>query len=424
MISVISPFHRPIMRFMSEAWRCLKAQSFKNWEWILVPNGGAFVPDVMRKEKNVKVVEVKDDKDAPHNRIGRLKRAACDAARGEIIVELDLDDILMPEALMKISQAFGDHKVNFVYSNDAEFQEGSWESNMFSPYWGWRHRPFIYKKHKLVQHVAWPPSVHMMRFVFWAPDHVRAWRKAAYDFIGGHDPSLSIGDDHDLCCRFYVAYGAAGFKHIDDCLYLYRVHGENTCRVWNEEIQKQTDANYCRYSRDMIQKWARDEDLEMIDLGAGENTWPGYKSVDIKPPADMVCDLNKRWPFEDSSVGAIKAHHIFEHLRDPIHTMNEAYRVLAPGGWLLMELPSTEGRGAFQDPTHVSFWNENSFLYYTHRQWAKFIKPAMNCRFQKSRIVTYFPSKEWEDLKIPVVQADLIALKPPYDQGPPGEVLI
>ncbi len=28
-------------------------------------------------------------------------------------------------------------------------------------------------------------------------------------------------------------------------------------------------------------------------------------------------------------------------------------------------VPSTDGRGAFQDPTHVSFWNINSFMYYS-----------------------------------------------------------
>ena len=30
--------------------------------------------------------------------------------------------------------------------------------------------------------------------------------------------------------------------------------------------------------------------------------------------------------------------------------------------------PSTDGRGAFQDPTHVSFYNENSFWYFTDRR--------------------------------------------------------
>jgi hypothetical protein len=45
--------------------------------------------------------------------------------------------------------------------------------------------------------------------------------------------------------------------------------------------------------------------------------------------------------------------------------MNELYRVLADHGVAEIIVPSTDGPGAFQDPTHRSFWNRNSFRYYT-----------------------------------------------------------
>jgi len=45
--------------------------------------------------------------------------------------------------------------------------------------------------------------------------------------------------------------------------------------------------------------------------------------------------------------------------------MRETHRCLSPQGWLLSQTLSTDRRGAFQDPTHVSFWNSNSFWYYT-----------------------------------------------------------
>ena len=44
--------------------------------------------------------------------------------------------------------------------------------------------------------------------------------------------------------------------------------------------------------------------------------------------------------------------------------IEEIYRVLKPGGLFTSMTPSTDGRGAFQDPTHVSFWNRNSWLYF------------------------------------------------------------
>jgi hypothetical protein len=44
--------------------------------------------------------------------------------------------------------------------------------------------------------------------------------------------------------------------------------------------------------------------------------------------------------------------------------MEEAYRCLKPGGTFEIMVPSTDGRGAFQDPTHKTWWNMNSFSYY------------------------------------------------------------
>jgi len=101
-----------------------------------------------------------------------------------------------------------------------------------------------------------------------------------------------------------------------------------------------------------------------VNLGCSDRLETGFVNVDICEPADLVADLRERWPWEDSIVDEIRAWDIIEHLPDKIHTMNEAFRVLKPGGKLDIIVPTTEGRGAFQDPTHVSFWNRNSFFYF------------------------------------------------------------
>jgi predicted SAM-dependent methyltransferase len=132
-------------------------------------------------------------------------------------------------------------------------------------------------------------------------------------------------------------------------------------------------------------RWADLNGLRKIDLGGAINSRQGYEIVDIYQ-GDISCDLNERWPFEDDSIGVVRAYDIFEHLRDPLHTMKELYRVLAPGGYALIQVPSTDGRGAFQDPTHVSYWNENSFLYYTDHEKARFIHTPV--RFQSMRLYT------------------------------------
>lgn len=103
-----------------------------------------------------------------------------------------------------------------------------------------------------------------------------------------------------------------------------------------------------------------------LNLGCSDKHIAGYVNVDRVHPADIITNLAERWPWEDSSADDIIAHDIIEHLPDKILTMNEAYRVLQHGGMLRVIVPTTDGPGAFQDPTHVSYWHRNSFWYYTH----------------------------------------------------------
>lgn len=106
-----------------------------------------------------------------------------------------------------------------------------------------------------------------------------------------------------------------------------------------------------------------------IDLGCGGSRTEGYVGVDLRPQEDIdiVCDLTKGWPFRDCTIDRLRASHIVEHLSDSLHTMNEAFRVLKPGSEFEIDVPSTKGAGAFCDPTHKSFWNFHSFMYYDMR---------------------------------------------------------
>lgn len=99
-----------------------------------------------------------------------------------------------------------------------------------------------------------------------------------------------------------------------------------------------------------------------------------------------------------------------EHVPAKVPLINELYRLLAPGGMLLTMTPSSDGRGAYQDPTHVAFYNENSFWYYTDNQYRAFV-PEIQARFQNSRLVTYYPTDWHSKNNISYVVANLIAVK-------------
>lgn len=116
--------------------------------------------------------------------------------------------------------------------------------------------------------------------------------------------------------------------------------------------------------------------MTRLNLGASDDRRAGYLSVDIAPPADVVCDLRARWPWADSTVDEIFAHDVFEHIDNPafpmgkgaIWCMNEAHRVLKPGGVLDLYVPCLPGDAPFVDPTHVTVWTQ-SHRYYFDERW-------------------------------------------------------
>lgn len=108
-----------------------------------------------------------------------------------------------------------------------------------------------------------------------------------------------------------------------------------------------------------------------LNLGCSDDLREGFVNVDIHEPKLIKegcefkwADIAIFWPWKDSTVDFILANDIIEHLPDKIYTMNNAWRVLKPGGVMDITVPTTDGPGAWQDPTHVSFWNRNSFKYY------------------------------------------------------------
>jgi predicted SAM-dependent methyltransferase len=106
-----------------------------------------------------------------------------------------------------------------------------------------------------------------------------------------------------------------------------------------------------------------------IDLGCGRRKVEGYYGIDCQAldGVDLVCDCNSAIPLGSDIASCIRAFDFLEHIANDkrIHIMSEIWRLLKPDGIFISMTPSTDGRGAFQDPTHYSFWNENSFWYYT-----------------------------------------------------------
>lgn len=367
-ISCFTPTHNP--KYISELYQSIKDQPF--YEWVIIPQD-CQIPDF--KDDRIKIFPIPK---AGDHFVGALKKYACSKCTGDILLELDHDDLLMPTAIEEVEKAFKDAEVGFVYSNTANFRNNFEKTERYGEAFGWKYRPVEYNEHQLEEHISFEPTPEAVSRIWYAPNHLRAWRKSVYDKIGGHNTGMRVLDDQELLCRTFIE---TKFKHIDKCLYLYRIDGNNTWLKYNKEIQNNVYRIYDQY----IEKMGLKVDGRKLDLGGRFGKNKDYESVDLKD-ADINTDLNQKWPFEDNSVSVIRANDVFEHLKDPIFTMKECWRVLKPGGFLIGQVPSTDGRGAFQDPTHCSFWNENSFFYYTNKNWAKYIDTPV--KFQAVRLYT------------------------------------
>jgi SAM-dependent methyltransferase len=429
-ISIFTPTHRT--KYLLEAYESIRDQDYD--EWVIYPNAGATVEDIPREilADNRTVLITPGVEFTPKfaadglPNIGSVKKYVCSKCKGDLLAELDHDDMLTPHTIERVRDAFEDPDVLMVYTNAASFNNddksprffgNAGPSTNYDSINGWSYRDF-YMGGVLYKETVCPESTPFHNSLIWfAPDHLRVFRAAAYNKLGGHNEDLATLDDQDLMARFFIE---GKFKHLDFCGYLYRVDGSNSWLVRNEALQETKWEIQRQYLYQMIVAEGTRNGSIMLDLGGGIDRAEGFISVDLVG-GDVCCDLNGSWAFEDSSVYCIRAFDIAEHLLDPIHFMSEAHRVLMPGGYLLFNTPSAMGQGAFQDPTHRSFWVENSLLYYTRREQARYIRNT-EIRFKDATLFTYYPSQWHQDKNVSYISSVLICLKDSY--RPMGPELI
>jgi len=427
--SVFTPTHD--IKDIDQPLQSLKNQTLKDFEWVILLNKGALDSEAELKTKlsgsEIKFKIIRQEEQPPaspedkkeeavEKNIGFLKKKCCSEAEGEYLVELDHDDALMPECLEQLSKAFNEG-YDFVYSDDYFLTERKNESGAmpearewdyvtpFSSDFGWKVE---IDEEGNRYHPSHDPSALSLSYIWYAPDHVRAWKKSFYDKIGGHEEKLDVCDDYELLCRTYIK---GSCHRIPKPLYKYHAFEKRTsANEKNKKIQELTMQIHDVYILEVASKWADINNLKKIDLGSGSSTYSDFTGVDKKENgSNVVFDLNEpNWPFEDGSVGVFRSWNSLNFLEDPIHVMKEAYRCLSDYGWFIIDVPSTDGRGAFMDPLKASYWNSNSFWYYTKKDWSRLIDTPV--KFQLNRIDNYHPSQFEEYHKILFTKAHLVKL--------------
>jgi SAM-dependent methyltransferase len=120
-----------------------------------------------------------------------------------------------------------------------------------------------------------------------------------------------------------------------------------------------------------------------LNLGSGKDFRQDCLNADIqaiKNP-DWVLDITKvPWEetistrfgeikVEQGMFDSITANDVLEHIPDLVKAMTNCKDLLVEGGEFHIHVPYDLSLGAWQDPTHVRAFNENSWLYYTDWHW-------------------------------------------------------
>ena len=281
--SIITPVFHTRRDVFERTYKSLLDQSFPNWEWILIDDSID-----LSKTEHIRSIAKKDIRIKYYNLgrsgiIGDVKRKGFSLATGRYLLELDHDDVLLPNALLNCKMAFDKYPDGgFVYSNCAEV-----EINQFNEIVGFRNyargeagnptkngcgfgnfgtaEVINWEGKEIWSNISPPQNSQTVRSITTLPNHFRCWRKEVYEKISGHNPNIHVCDDLDIMIRTFLE---TKFIHLNTTEYIqfYEVDGNvNTQYARNREIQRFNHFIPKRYDLDIHNRF--------LELGVQDYCW-------------------------------------------------------------------------------------------------------------------------------------------------------
>lgn len=205
-ISLVVPCYNSDPRYLDEAIRSVRTQTYADWELIIVD-------DASSDTRSHSVIESHAAEDARIRVIMRAQNAGISAAsndalaivRGDYVGFLDHDDLLAPGALRKVAAYLVDHPgTDLIYSDEDKVDDDGEYFDVFAkPVWS-------------------PERLRGQMYT----GHLSVYRTELVRELGGLRSQFDGSQDHDLALR--VSERTDRILHLPEVLYHWRVHPEST----------------------------------------------------------------------------------------------------------------------------------------------------------------------------------------------------
>ena len=277
-VSVYTPVYNTGRERLLRTWQSLQRQSYPDWEWVIVDDhssdpGTREALEEIGADYRVSLHRL----EKPSGNIGELKGFLCSAASGDIFLELDHDDVLTPNGVGWIVDAFAKHpECGVAYTNCTEQYEGKLVFHDYGDnyafgygkrHWEWHPEDYATFEKVETQYLV-QDSVHInaktIRHIVGVPNHIRAWTRKAYHDAGGYS-RLHVADDYELLVRSFLT---TRFVHIPRLGYVQFYNSEsigNTQHSRNKEIQ--------RIVRFVADHYEQRIHARLLELGVDDFIW-------------------------------------------------------------------------------------------------------------------------------------------------------
>jgi len=218
LVSVIMPAYNAV-DYIMEAIESVLIQNYRNFELVIINDGSTDNTEEVVlgfKDERIRYFRQENRGLAATHNVGIKK------SRGEFIIKLDCDDMMMPDFIAKHLQEFEKHPdVDLVYCDDCLIDENSKPIRVIE-------RPEYTDRKLLIR--------DLFRCGFPVVPFRTCIRRNVFDKIGFFDEELLVGEDYDMMRRF-VKHGLKT-HHLKGALYLRRMTSDSLSRNYSDQKAK------------------------------------------------------------------------------------------------------------------------------------------------------------------------------------------